>query len=51
MEGSFNVNKLKMEHKNVYDLVVHASKGLNVGVLKHIFDVVSVDFNDQVPNT
>ena len=44
------MNELEMEHKDAHDLAVHASRGLNVGVLQHTFDVVSINFNDQVPN-
>ena len=50
MESAFNVNKLKVEHKDTHDLTVHASGGLDIRILQHIIDVVCVDFNDQVPN-
>ena len=51
MESAFNVNKLKMEYKDPCDPLVHAGRGLDIGILQHTFDIVGVDFNDQVPNT
>ena len=50
MEGAFNVNELEVEHEDAHDPTVHASRGLDIGVLQHTFDVASVDFNDQIPN-
>ena len=51
MEGTLNMNKLKVEHEDSYDPAVHASGGLDIGVLQHTFDVSGVNFNDQIPNT
>ena len=51
MEGTLNMNKLEVEHEDSHDPAVHASGGLDIGVLQHTLDVASVDFNDQIPNT
>ena len=51
MESVFHMNEIKVEHKDTHDLMVHASGGLDIRILQHTFDVVCVDFNDQIPNT
>ena len=51
MESAFNINKLKVEQKDAYDLTVHTSGGLDVRILQHTIDVACVNFNDQVPDT
>ena len=50
MEGAFNMNELEVEHEDAHDLVVHASRWLDVGILQHTFDVTCIDFNDQIPD-
>ena len=50
MEGAFNMNELKVEHEDSHDPAVHASRGLDIGVLQHTFDVAGVYFNDQIPD-
>ena len=44
------MNELKVEHKDAHDPTVHASGGLDIGILQHTFDVACINFNDQIPD-
>ena len=48
IEGPFNIIKLKVEHQDPHDPLVHASRGLDIRILQHTFDGMGIDFNDQV---
>ena len=51
MEGAFNMNELEVKHEDAHDPTVHASGRLDVGILQHTFDVVCINFDDQVSDT
>ena len=40
------MNELKVEYKDAHDPMVHIGEGLNIRILQHTFDVMSIDFND-----
>ena len=48
MEGSWYMNKSKMECENGDDPVVDTSRGCNVRICKHAFDVLCINLNDKI---
>ena len=51
MHSAGNVNESEMEGKNGEDPSVNAGTGVEIWISEHAFDIMRINFDNQIPNT